>query len=61
MLDNLNNRQMSNAVGSETTSRDIAAVRMADMIYVVLPNFLDSRIFSSKVIFKLHFIPLGTG
>ena len=49
-LNNLNKIQMSTAVGSDTTSDDIATVRIADMIYVALPNLLDSRIFSNKVI-----------
>ena len=50
ILNNLNKMQISTAVGSETTSNDIATVRMTDMTYVVLPNFRDNSILSSKVI-----------
>lgn len=49
ILINLIMTQMSTDKGFETTSRDIAAVRIADMTYVVLPNLFDKRIFSSRV------------
>lgn len=50
MLNNLNITQSPAASGSKTTREHIATVRMADMIYVVFPNFLDNRILFSKVI-----------
>ena len=55
MLNTLSKMQLLTVHGFQTTSCDIATVRMADMTYVVLPNFPDSRILFIKVISELQF------